>query len=59
MVNRQRQNAAVLATGMICCIGMNAMHAQETDKPVVRVAELMIDPANLDAYKAAVKEEMD
>ena len=27
--------------------------------PVVRIAELEIDPAQLDAYKAAVKEEME
>ncbi len=33
--------------------------AQERDGTVVRIAELVIDPAQLDAYKAAVREEME
>ena len=33
--------------------------AEEPRMPVVRIAELEIDPAQLDAYKAAVKEEME
>jgi quinol monooxygenase YgiN len=33
--------------------------AEEGRVPVVRIAELEIDPAQLDAYKAAVKEEME
>ncbi len=32
--------------------------AQETHRPVVRIAELEIDPAQLERYKAVVKEEM-
>ena len=32
--------------------------AEEPRMPYVRIAELEIDPARLDAYKAAVKEEM-
>jgi quinol monooxygenase YgiN len=32
--------------------------AQETRMPVVRMAELEIKPSQLDAFKAAVKEEM-
>ncbi len=33
--------------------------AQETHSPVVRIAELEIDPAQLERYKAVVKEEME
>ena len=33
--------------------------AEETRMPYVRIAELEIDPARLEAYKAAVKEEME
>ncbi len=33
--------------------------AQETQRPVVRIAELDIDPAQLESYKAVVKEEME
>lgn len=33
--------------------------AEEPRMPHVRIAELEIDPAQLDAYKAAVKEEME
>ena len=33
--------------------------AEETKRPVVRMAELEIDPARLDGFKAAVKEEME
>ena len=33
--------------------------AEEPRMPYVRIAELEIDPARLDAYKAAVKEEME
>src|SRR4051812_14195899 len=33
--------------------------AHETRMPVVRMAELEIEPAKLDAFKAAVKEEME
>ncbi len=33
--------------------------AEEARGPVVRIAELEIDPAQLDNYKAAVKEEME
>jgi quinol monooxygenase YgiN len=33
--------------------------AEEPRKPFVRVAELEIEPAQLDNYKAAVKEEME
>ena len=33
--------------------------AEEPRMPYVRIAELEIDPARLDAYKASVKEEME
>jgi quinol monooxygenase YgiN len=33
--------------------------AEEPHMPVVRIAELEIDPAQLESYKAAVKEEME
>ena len=36
-----------------------AAAAEEPRMPYVRIAELEIDPARLDAYKASVKEEME
>jgi len=39
--------------------GASETRAQEPDTTVVRIAELVIDPAQLDAYKAAVREEME
>lgn len=36
-----------------------AIQAQETDTTVVRIAELVIDPEQLVAYTAAVREEME
>lgn len=33
--------------------------AQDSNEPYVRVAEIEIDPAQLDAYKAAVKEQIE
>jgi quinol monooxygenase YgiN len=39
-------------------LGVGAV-ADEPRVPYVRIAELEIDPARLDAYKAAVKEEME
>lgn len=40
-------------------VPVGAVQAQEPNKTVVRIAELVIDPEQLDAYKAAVKEEME
>jgi quinol monooxygenase YgiN len=45
---------AVLASSVIGCAVMG-----ERPMPVVRIADLEIDPAKLDAYTAAVKEEME
>lgn len=59
MNNRHRLKAAVLAAGLICGIGAGTAYAQNTEKTVVRIAELVIDPTQLDAYKMAVKEEME
>ena len=46
--------AAILASFML-----GSAVAQRGNSPVVRIAELEIDPAQLDRYKAAVKEEME
>ena len=40
-----------------CMLVQIALGAEPTDK-VVRIAQIVIDPAQLDAYHAAVKEEM-
>ena len=44
-----------LALSLVGC----AAAAKEPPVPLVRMAELDIDPAQLEAYKAAVKEEME
>ncbi|MBU9356164.1 hypothetical protein LGM85_28720 [Burkholderia multivorans] len=56
---RTRSGTWVLAAATLCSTGTNVLHAQELDKTVVRIAELVIDPAQLENYKAIVKEEMD
>ncbi|MBL3960932.1 antibiotic biosynthesis monooxygenase [Burkholderia sp. KCJ3K979] len=49
----------LLAAAMLCSPRINSLHVQEPpDKTVVRIAELVIDPAQLETYKAIVKEEM-
>ena len=59
-LKRNRLKAAAVAVVMVCGIASAAtVQAQEAGKTVVRIAELVIDPAQLDAYKAAVKEEME
>lgn len=54
---RTRINIGLCVASAIFGLGPNALDAQ-TRAPVVRIAELVIDPSQLDAYKAAVKEEM-
>jgi len=47
----------VLGALMLSLSGVNL--AAESQTPFVRIAELEIDPAQLEKYKAAVKEEME
>jgi quinol monooxygenase YgiN len=49
---------AFLFTMAMALLAGSAM-AEEKPTPVVRIADLVIDPAQLAAYTAAVKEEMD
>jgi quinol monooxygenase YgiN len=57
--NRNRLLPAVFFAGMACSLGAGTVQAQETTTTVVRIAELVIDPAQLEAYKVAVREEME
>lgn len=51
--------ASVLTLSTLCaCWRTSAAQAQEQEK-VVRLAELEIDPVQLDRYKAALKEEIE
>lgn len=54
---RNRMKTEVFTVGMTCGTGAVAAQAQEADSTVVRIAELVIDPAQLDAYKVATKED--
>ena len=46
--------------GVVLALSLSGVAAAEEPRmPYVRIAELEIDPAQLDAYKAAVKEEME
>jgi quinol monooxygenase YgiN len=49
----------MITATMMCSTAAGTLHAQPPDTTVVRIAELVIDPAQLDAYTAAVKEEME
>lgn len=42
----------------IRCLWVSSVLAAESTEKVVRIAQLVIDPAQLAAYQAAVKEEM-
>ena len=45
---------------MVLALSLSGVAAAEEPRmPYVRIAELEIDPAQLDAYKASVKEEME
>ena len=57
-----RQHALLLIAVLILNAGCASRHgrvAEEHPMPFIRVAELEIDPAQLDHYKAAVREEME
>ena len=43
---------------VVLALSLSGTVAEEPRMPYVRIAELEIDPAQLDAYKASVKEEM-
>jgi quinol monooxygenase YgiN len=58
LLNRRASLAA--GAGLVVALSLGAVTAAEEPKmPVVRMAELEIDPAQLDGFKAAVKEEME
>lgn len=57
--NRNRLLQAVLFAGMTGSLGAYTVQAQEASTTVVRIAELVIDPTQLEAYKVAVREEME
>ena len=48
----------VLGATMVATLGAPAF-GQDTREPYVRVAEIEIDPTQLEAYKAAVKEQIE
>src|SRR5687768_14633923 len=57
-----RQNVFALVAAVICSAGCAAHDAHvvaEPGMPFVRVAELEIDPTQLDRYTAALREEME
>ena len=54
--------ALVLGTSLVASFlfsGQRCVGAESPGRPVVRIAELEIDPAQLDAYKLALKEEIE
>ena len=54
--------ALVLGTSLVASFlfsGQRGVAAESPGRPVVRIAELEIDPAQLDAYKLALKEEIE
>lgn len=56
--NNYRVSALILIGMLSILFFMNNVTAQEKT-PNIRVAKLLIDPAKIDAYKAALKEEID
>ncbi len=49
----------IVAALIIAPLAVQPVAAQEAKGPVIRIAELEIDPAQMAAYSAAVKEEME
>ncbi|MDX0865630.1 antibiotic biosynthesis monooxygenase [Sinorhizobium medicae] len=49
----------MVAALIIAPLAVQPVAAQEAKGPVIRIAELEIDPAQMAAYSAAVKEEME
>lgn len=52
------QISVLRATVVMGCLWFGSVFAAEPPEKVVRIAQLVIDPAQLAAYHAAVKEEM-
>ncbi|WJK78408.1 antibiotic biosynthesis monooxygenase (plasmid) [Agrobacterium fabrum] len=48
----------VVSTVVILTLAGHSAKAQDANSPVVRIADLEIDPAQMEAYSAAVKVEM-
>ena len=49
----------LLLSAALCIAGEGSIMAQTTGKPIVRMAELEIDSAQLDSYKALLTEEIE
>jgi quinol monooxygenase YgiN len=49
----------ILGASLLATAGGGAAIAKETHRPYVQVAEIEIDPAQLEAYKAAVHEQIE
>src|SRR3954470_5855515 len=49
----------VLAASLLASSGAGPAKADETHQPYVRMAELEIDPAQMEPYKVAVKEQIE
>ena len=58
VANMNARHFLILAATVLILFQSAGARAQEMQGPVVRIAELEIDPAQLENYKAAVKEEM-
>jgi quinol monooxygenase YgiN len=57
---RMNKRRLLRIVGTVLAISLSgSVIAQEYRRPVVRIAELEIDPAQLESYKAVVKEEME
>jgi quinol monooxygenase YgiN len=57
---RMNKRRLLRIVGAVLAISLSgSVIAQEYRRPVVRIAELEIDPAQLESYKAVVKEEME
>ena len=54
----EAKQVLVIAATMLTAMGAPAF-AQQAREPYVRVAEIEIDPAHLEAYTAAVKEQIE
>jgi quinol monooxygenase YgiN len=49
----------IIGTALMLPLAAQTASAQDAKGPVIRIAELEIDPAQMEAYTASVKQEMD
>ncbi|SEP32763.1 Quinol monooxygenase YgiN [Rhodospirillales bacterium URHD0017] len=54
-----RKSVVLCASLLACALGARAARADDMQRPYVRVAQIDVDPAQLETYKAMAKEQIE